>query len=204
MDSHEKMIHFYNNEKYLFKTVSMYSEDKRDQIFDSIVENKSWYWGRFQKSERNGYFNRRITVENILYQEFSKRYWQLKETIPIFFYLIPNLSISEIESNLLNRESCGEAPTKFKIVELEKVRNNKNVTFTINDSHRSYKQKLYDLNMYVKGAAATQDKEFEDYGKIFHIDEIDRIHEKYKSVEEIKYEVQIWDKELPYKLIEIR
>jgi hypothetical protein len=201
MDSQEKMIHFYNDEKYLFKTVSMYNENDRDQIFDRIVENKSWYWGRFQKSERKGYISRRIKVENMLYEEFSENYWRLKEKIPVFFYLIPNLSISEIESDLLERENCGEAPTKYKIVELGKIRKNKNVTFTIRDSHRSYKQKLNELNLHVKGAV--HGEELKDYGRIFPIDEIDWVHEKYESVKEIKYEVQIWDRELLHSLIEI-
>jgi hypothetical protein len=94
------LIHFYRNENYLFQTVTMVADDQRDEVLDSIVDSKSWYWGRFSVSERSAYMNRRIAVEQMLHDEFEKSHWPLTNRFPVYLYLIPGFFMKRLSVKL--------------------------------------------------------------------------------------------------------
>jgi hypothetical protein len=170
----------------------MYNEKDRNEVFKSLVNNKSWYSGRFQENDYKIYMKRRIAVEDMLFDDFQKKYWILPSKTPVYFYIIPNYSIENIFQELEERVQCGETKASFFITTLEKISNHNNISFTIHDSFRSYRERLKKKNIPVWNPSKHPDK-LENYGEIFHISELNRIYEKYKELKNLRFEVQIWD-----------
>ena len=136
------LVHHYCNEKYLFQTVTMYPEVERDQAMANIVDSKSWYGGRFAAENRSAYLQRRIRAEALMYQEFFRKYWVLKERCPVYFYLYPHFSPDDIQAKLDQRKRFDEPHTKYLLIPLAELEDTTNISFTISDSLISYRNKL--------------------------------------------------------------
>lgn len=186
------LIHYYNDRNYLFKTVTMYPTREIDAVFDSIVENKTWFFGRFTKQDRDEYMQRRLAIEEMLYSDFQKKYWKLKKKTPVYFYITPNLSIEDIDINLQKRRKYNENGTKYLIIKLDKIKERENISFTLGDSFRSYRKKLLEKGIPCR-KIVNKFQELDEYGCIFHIDELEVVHQKYCGLDDLQYEVQVWD-----------
>jgi hypothetical protein len=90
------LVHFFNDKEYLFKTITMVGMSQLDEICNKISSQKGWYWPRFAQSERQDYLKRRRFVEKQLYEDYTQEYWSLKEKIPVFFYLYPNITKQKV------------------------------------------------------------------------------------------------------------
>jgi hypothetical protein len=88
-DDLQYLVHFFDDERYLFETITMAGASDRDRICDAISARKGWFWVRFSPSERQGYLRRRLFVEKTLYDDYRREHGPLKERVPVFFYLIP-------------------------------------------------------------------------------------------------------------------
>ena len=71
-DKLKYLIHYYNDDKYLFKTIMMYSKYELNKISNNIVKNKNWYWVRYRKKDRDIYYNRKCFVEKTMKNDFEK------------------------------------------------------------------------------------------------------------------------------------
>lgn len=200
MSALKYLVHFYSDWNYIFKTVTMYEEQERANVLSSIVKNKSWFWGRFSEEDRKNYMRRRAAVEEMLYSDFQDKYWKLKERIPIYLYLIPNMTIKEIDTELQKRQEHDEDDTKYIVIELAKIEKRANITFTLNDSFRSYRKRLQERGIPCR-KIINKFAELEDYGKVFHIDEIEKVHIIYRDVVNLRYEVQVWDPNVLHQYI---
>lgn len=189
------LIHYYNDTASLFKTITMYNKDEITEITDAISSTGSWYGGRFSASDRDSYMLRRYSVEELLYKEFTAQFGALKSNTPVYFYLIPNLDQAYIDAHLEARKQFAEDSTQYLILDFDKLPDHSNISFTINDSFRSYRTKLIEKGIPVR-QIVNLFSELEDYGKVFPMDDINRIHSKYKDVDDIRYEVQIWDPDI--------
>ena len=66
-----------------------------DEICDQLVFQQGWYWGRYAKSEREDYLQRRRFVEKTLFDEYRQAYRRLKQKVPVYFYFYPKLTIQK-------------------------------------------------------------------------------------------------------------
>jgi hypothetical protein len=188
------LVHHYCDEKFLFQTITMYPEAEREQVMDKIVNNKSWYWGRFAHQNRSAYLQKRLLAEAQMYQEFSRKYWTLKESCPVYFYLYPHFSPDDIQAKLNQRKMLDEPHTRYLLIDLDDLEDNINISFTILDSLISYREKLVSQGaLYGREGLLSA---YEELGSIFHISEITHFMEKYAHIEDLCFEVQIWDAEL--------
>jgi hypothetical protein len=190
------LIHFYNDEKFLFKTIMMQDTESIEDICDAISINKGWHFGRFTKSDREYYLNRRKYVEELLYGEYSKEYGYLKERIPVYFYLFPNMTKEKVKELAQKRTEYGELSPKVLMIKIRDLQDIRNITFTINDSFTSYRGKAIEAG--IKLREEEKGREYlPDHNKIFPFSKITQIHKIYKDRDPY-YEIQIWD----YKILE--
>ena len=138
---------------------------------------------------------KRVWVEARMYRDFSEKYWKLKSTFPVYFYLYPNFSLQVIEKRLQNRREY-EPRTKYLLVDLRDLENTDHVSFTVSDSMMSYRKLLEKEGFAYKEAPVPG--EYADHGEIFHIHEIDRLISKYRNDNDLYFEVQVWDKDVLY------
>ena len=163
----------------------------------NMVDHKSWYGGRFAEQNRGTYLQRRIRAEEQMYQEFSRKYWVLKECCPVYFYLYPHFSLDEIQAKLDERKKYDEPHTKYLLIPLAELEDDTNISFTISDSMTSYRDKIVCQEEIVKVENLhPKPPKYAEYGSVFHISEIALFIEKYEHVEDLCFEVQIWDTSL--------
>ncbi len=186
------MVHHYCSEEFLFQTITMYDEDERERVYQEIVENKNWYWGRFKDGHRAAYMKKRIMAKSQMYRDFSEKYWSPKERCPVYFYLYPDFSKTVIEQRLLDRHERDEPHTKYLLVDTRDLDDVTNISFTISDSLTSYKRKLIRQGAEYNGSIPIT--EYVDHGTIFHIGEIAQLIEKYEDKVDLHFEVQVWDR----------
>jgi hypothetical protein len=203
MEAIRYLMHFYSNKEFLFQTVTMYGDDEREMVFDSIVSTKSWYWGRFSATDRTAYMARRVAVEKMLFSEFEDSHWRLRNEHPVYLYLIPNLSLEETESDLGNRKEHQENHTEYLLFDLERISSRSNITFTLDDSLRSYRRKLLDQGIPCRELTG-KCAELSDYGQIFHIDELADVYERNAGTPDIRFEIQVWDKDILMEYMEAK
>jgi len=192
------LVHYYTDIVYLFKTIMMYSKEDLNKISDNIVKNNNWYWERYRDTDREDYYKRRCFVEETLKKEFEEEYYKLSTKTPVYFYIIPGINKEKAISNCNSRINYNEINTKVLLIDINDVLNNKNVTFTINDSFRCYLKKALEVGIDCSKSNMNLTI-LEDHNKIFPITSLMEINEKYKNFE-INYEVQIWDKDLLEKI----
>ena len=187
------LVHYYSDKNYLFKTIMMYPKDNLNKISDNIVNNKNWYWVRYRDTDREIYYKRRSFVENIMKKEFEDNFYRLSGDIPVYFYIIPGIN-KEIALNNCKNRIDNDEKNKVLLININEIVNNKNVTFTINDSFTCYLKKSIEAGVDCS-KSNYKGEILDDHNKIFPIIDLIKINEKYKN-KEINYEVQIWDTNL--------
>jgi hypothetical protein len=186
------LLHYYSRVEYLFQTISMYAADEREQVFDQIVNTKTWYWGRYAPGHRQIYMAKRLFVEARLYNEFSRKYWRPKTPYPIFFYLLPMLSLPVIEEQIAHRQLRDEPNTCYLLLNLRDLSDLTHVSFTLGDSHQSYREALRQHGFPVNESPAT----CVDHGHVFHVDELPEVYLRNATEDGLCFEVQVWDPEI--------
>jgi hypothetical protein len=190
------LIHFFNDKAHLFKTIMMAEAGQIDEISDKFASQKGWYWGRYAKSERFDYLNKRRFVEKKLYDEYSHEYGMLKEKVPVYFYLYPNLTTEKAIEKAKQRTKHEEVEPRILLVNTRDIDDFTNITFTLNDSFTAYWQKALEAGIKCRGPQPGGIV-LQDHNKVFPFLMIEEIHRKYLK-QEMVYEVQVWD----YALLE--
>lgn len=193
-DDLQYLVHFFTDKEHLFKTITMADPCLIDEISNTIAAQKGWYWFRYRQSDRQDYLRRRLFVERKLYEEYTREYGPLKEKVPVYFYLYPNINEQRAMEKGQQRANYHEIVPHVLMVKIQDIDVTKNMTFTLNDSFAAYWKKA------IESGIKCRDEEngrivLPDHNKIFPFSMIDQIHQKYKA-QEISYEVQIWDYEL--------
>jgi ribosomal protein L35AE/L33A len=192
------LVHFFNNKEYLFKTITMADISQMDEICNTISSQRGWYWPRFAQSERHDYLKRRLFVEKALYEDFTQSYGSLKEKIPVFFYLYPNITAQKAIQLAQQRTRHNEKEPQVMMVKIQDIEDTKNITFTLNDSHTAYWKRAMEAGIKCRGDGY-KPIVLEDHNKVFPFSMIEQLHQKYRA-QQITYEVQIWDYQLLEKL----
>jgi len=188
------LIHFFNDEQYLFKTITMAGVSHVDQICNMISSQKGWFWKRFSQSERQHYMKRRLFVEKALYDDYTREYGSLKEKIPVFFYLIPKITKQKAIESAQQRTMHGETEPQLLMVKIADIEDTTNITFTLNDSHTAYWKRIKEAGIEF-GGEENVPVVLPDHNKVFPFSMIEQLHQKYK-LRGMRYEVQIWDYQL--------
>jgi hypothetical protein len=197
-DELQFLIHFYNDKAYLFKTITMADISQVDEICDKISSQKWWFGGRYAPSERFDYLNRRLFVEKELYEGYTREYGRLKEKVPVYFYLYPNLTQQKAIERARQRTRHEEILPHILLVKIQDIEDTGNMTFTLHDSFTAYWKKVKEAGLPCRGDANVP-VVLPDHNKVFPFSMIEQIHQKYKA-QEIYYEIQIWDYQLLEKL----
>jgi hypothetical protein len=188
------LIHFFTDKEHLFKTITMAEACQIDEINDKFVSQKGWYWGRYSKSERFDYLNRRRFVEKELYDGYTREYGRLKEKVPVYFYLYPKITIQEAIAKGQQRTKHEEVKPGILMIKTQDIDEITNITFTLNDSFTAYWKKAIEAGINCRGPQP-DGIVLPDHNKVFPFSRIEEIHRKYTKQDMI-YEVQIWDYEL--------
>ena len=185
------LVHFYNDPRYLFKTISMAGEGEAEAICDAISAQKGWFWMRFSPAERKGYLRRRRFVENALYADYTREYGPLKEKVPVFFYLIPGITPAAAREMARQRTGHGESEPHVLLVDLAGLADTSQITFTLNDSHAAYWQRIRAAGLAF-GGETNVPALLPDHNRVFPFARIEEVHAKYAG-QDVRYEVQVWD-----------
>jgi hypothetical protein len=188
------LIHFFTDKEHLFKTIMMADACQIDEISDTFVSQKGWYWGRYAKSERSDYMNRRRFVEKELFDGYTREYGRLKEKVPVYFYLYPKITTQEALALAHQRTKHEEAEPGILMVKIQDIEDITNITFTLNDSLTAYRKKTLDAGIKCRGPQP-DGVVLPDHNKVFPFSMIEEIHRKYTK-QDMVYEVQVWDYEL--------
>lgn len=192
------LIHFFNDQEYLFKTITMAGISQVDEISNKISSQKWWYGGRYAQSERHDYLKRRLFIEKELYEGYTQEYGSLKEKIPVYFYLYPNITPQKAIELGRQRTAHAEIQPQILMVKIRDIEDTKNITFTLNDSFTAYWKKATESGIKCRGDAKVP-VVLQDHNKVFPFSMIEQIHRKYRA-QEISYEIQIWDYQLLEKI----
>ena len=188
------LIHFFTDKEHLFKTIMMAEACQIDEISDKFVSQKGWYWGRYAKSERHDYLNRRRFVEKELFDGYIQEYGMLKEKAPVYFYLIPNVTAQKAIAVGQQRIKHEEVEPGILMVKTQEIDDITNITFTLNDSFTAYWKKAIEAGINSRGPQP-DGIVLQDHNKVFPFSRIEEIHRKYTK-QDMYYEVQVWDYEL--------
>lgn len=186
------MLHHYSCAEHLFKTITMYADDERERIFDDIVTTKNWYWGRYAPENRQSYMETRLFVEARMYDAFSHKYWTPKQPRPVFFYIFPDLSLPAIEERLHQRQQYDELNTKYLLVDIQDLVNTTHISFTLCDSHQSYREALIQQGLSADESTTSH----ADHGTVFHIYELAEVYARNEAEDGLYFEVQVWDPDI--------
>lgn len=187
------MLHHYSQVEYLFTTITMYADEERDRMCDDIAATKTWYWGRYAPGNRRHYLQERLFVEARMYEALSRKYWPPKQHCPVFFYLFPSLSLPIIEERLRQRRQYDESETKYLLVDLQDLVDTTHISFTLCDSHHSYREALVQHGLLSGDESLTPRT---DHGTVFHIREIAEVYARHHEEDDLYFEVQVWDSEI--------
>jgi len=185
------LVHFFNDVRFLFETVTMVEASRADEICDVISAQRGWYWVRYSASERHGYLKRRAFVEAAMFSDYARAYGTLKDSVPVYFYLVPNLTDASALELARQRAARGESEPQVLLVEIRDIADSSNVTFTVNDSHTAYRRRLMAAGLDVGGAVEVPD-DLPEHDRIFPFSMIESVHRRYED-RPITYEVQVWD-----------
>jgi hypothetical protein len=188
------LIHFFTDRAHLFKTVTMADSSQVDEISDKISSQKGWYWIRYSPTDRQDYLRRRLFVERKLYDEYTQEYGRLKEKVPVYFYLRPNITRQKAMELGQQRTNHAESMPHILMLKIQDIDDTVNMTFTLNDSFTAYWKKAIEAG--IKCRPEEKDRVvLPDHNKVFPFSMIEQIHQKYRA-QPIVYEVQVWDYEL--------
>jgi hypothetical protein len=188
------LIHFFTDKTHLFKTILMAEACQIDEICDKFVSQTGWYWGRYAKSERSDYLNRRRFVEKRLFEEYTQEHAKLKEKVPVYFYLYPKLTTQEAIALGQQRAKHEEVEPRILLVEIQDIEDTTNITFTLNDSCTAYRKKIIEAGIKCRGPQPAGIV-LPDHNRVFPFAMIEEMHQKYQE-QDMVYEVQVWDYEL--------
>lgn len=192
------LTHFFTDKEHLFKTITMADSCLVDEISDKIASQKGWYWVRYSQSDRCDYLKRRLFVERELYCGYTREYGRLKEQVPVYFYLYPNITKQKVIERGQQRTRYDETAPQILMVKIQDIDDTANMTFTLNDSFTAYWRKAIESGIKCReeenGRVALP-----DHNKIFPFSAIEQIHQRYKA-QDMNYEVQVWDYELLEKM----
>ena len=135
---------------------------------------------------------RRVLVESLMYEEFSDKYATPPTASPVFFYIRPHLSIDSIQQGLEEREELGEKSTRYLLVDLQSIHDRRFVSFTVRDSHRSYRRAMFEADFDTQLPAETSP----DDGHVFPIDGLAEVYARHQAEDDISFEVQVWDRKV--------
>ena len=197
-DDLQFLVHFFNNKQYLFKTITMAGASQVDEICNTISSQKGWFWIRFSENERQDYLKRRLFVESALYEDYTREYGSLQEKVPVFFYLIPNITKQKAIELAQQRTMHGEIEPQVLMVKIQDIKDTQNITFTLNDSHTAYWKRIKEAGIAFGGDIYVP-VVLPDHNKVFPFSMIEQLHQKYKA-QGMRYEVQIWDYQLLEKI----
>jgi len=197
-DDLQYLIHFFNDKEYLFKSITMAGVSRVDEICNTISSQKGWFWIRFSQSERQDYLKRRLFVEKALFDDYTREYGSLKEKVPVFFYLIPNITKQKAIELARQRTMDSESEPQVLMAKIADIDDTTNITFTLNDSHTAYWKRIKEAGIEF-GGEVNIPVILPDHNKIFPFSMIEQIHCKYKA-QGIPYEIQIWDYQLLEKM----
>ena len=183
------MLHHYHSDEHLFQTVTMVTGERREQAIEEIARANAWFGGRFFADNRSDYMKKRLFIEALMYKESSEKYAAPPTANPDFFYIRTNLSIDSIRQRLEEREELGEESTKFLLVDLGAIDDRRFISFTVRDSHRSYRRAMVEAGFDTQLGGQTSP----DYGHVFHIDEIEYVYSRHQDEDDPSFEVQVWD-----------
>ena len=197
-DDLQFLVHFFNDKDYLFKTITMTDFSQMDEICNRISSQKGWYWGRFASSERHAYLQRRLFVEKELYEGYTQAYGSLKEKVPVYFYLYPDLTKQKAIELAQQRTRHDETEPQILMVNICDIEDTQSITFTLNDSLTAYWKKAAESGLEMRGDRNAP-VVLPDHNQVFPFSMIEQIHRKYKA-HYISYEIQIWDYQLLEKI----
>jgi hypothetical protein len=129
-----------------------------------------------------------------LFAEYTQEYGMLKETVPVYFYLYPRITLQQAIAKGKQRTQHEEGEPGILMVKIEDIEDLTNLTFTLNDSFTAYWQKANEAGIKSRGPQP-DGIVLPDHNKVFPFAMIEDIHRKYAKQNMI-YEVQIWDYEL--------
>lgn len=202
-DELQFLIHFFNDKTYLFKTITMAGVSQVDEICNQISIHKGWFWGRYAPGEREDYLKRRFFVENKLHDEYTQQFGHLKEKVPVYFYLYPNITMQKAIEKAQQRTRHDETEPHVLMVKIQDIQDTQNITFTLNDSFTAYWKKATECGIKCRGDRNVP-VVLPDHNQVFPFSMIEQIHRKYKA-QEMYYEIQIWDYQLlektPYTIL---
>ncbi len=187
----QHLVHFFHDERYRFKTITMAAASETDDICDAIASRRGWFWVRYSPRERDGYMQRRRFVERAMYDDYTHAFGGLTGTVPVYCYLIPDLTEVQAIELAQRRTRFGETEPHVVMVKVEDIDDTRNMTFTLHDSHTSYRARMTDAGLAFGGDSDAPDA-LPDHGKIFPFSMIEQIHAVY-GARPISYEVQFWD-----------
>lgn len=196
-----RLIHFYNDDRHLFKTVTMYDEDVREKIFNNLETNKSWYHGRYRKSERSAYMSCRVGVEKMMYELFSNQYGTPPSKTPVYFAVFPFLSEKQISDRLLERKKTARENTKYLITDLDDIPEKDYISFTVEDGFMCFRKKLL-AEGYPVDKLPMKGNPRDKHARLFHITEMEKVFREYQSDTGLYFEVQIWNLEILNDILE--
>lgn len=193
------LVHFFNDKEYLFKTITMLEVFQVGEICNTISSQRGWYWPRFAESERHDYLKKRRFVEKALYEDYTQAYGSLKEKVPVYFYLYPNITEQKAIELAQQRTRHNEIEPHVLMVKIQDIEDIKNITFTLNDSHTAYWKRAMESGIKRPRGDWNNPVVLQDHNKVFPFSMIEQLHQKYMA-QQIVYEIQIWDYQLLEKL----
>ena len=176
-DDLQFLVHFFNDEEHLFKTITMAGVSQVDEICNRISSQKGWYWPRFAQSERHDYLKRRRFVEKTLYEDYTQEYGSLKEKVPVYFYLYPNMTKQKAIALGKQRMRQGEIEPQILMVKIQDIEDTRNITFTLNDSHTAYWKRAMESGIKCRGDGNGY-AVLQDHNKVFPFSIIEQIHQR--------------------------
>jgi hypothetical protein len=188
------LIHFFNDRRYLFKTITMADAAQTEDIGGAVVSGKGWFFERFTKDQLPYYLKRRRFVEHELFTGYEKEYGRLAGRIPVYFYLFPGMTRGKALEMARKRAEHGETVPKVCLLEMRELPDAGRVTFTLHDSFTAYRIQAMDSGIPCRPEERDRPV-LPDHNKIFPLSMIGQIQAKYRELNPY-YEVQIWDPQL--------
>ncbi len=138
-----------------------------------------------------------------MFEDYTRAHGDMKEKIPVYFYLIPDITPSKAIELAQRRTRHHEAEPRVLMVKTQDIEDSTNVTFTLDDSHTSYRRRISDAGLTFGGHVDVP-VDLPDHGKIFPFSMIAHVHHVY-AARRIRYEIPMWDRRmlerLPYRLL---
>lgn len=131
-------------------------------------------------------------------EDYTQEYGSLKVKIPVYFYLFPQITQQKALKLAQERTEHGETAPQVLLVRIQELEDNRNITFTLNDSHTAYWKRIKEAGISFGGHTKVP-VVLPDHNKVFPFAMIEQIHRKYQA-QEMVYEIQIWDYQLLEKM----